>query len=897
MTVRNLRYLFAPTSLALVGDIGEPGDAGRAAAENLFHAGFEGEIFFVNGNGQSLGGLPVYGRIRDLPKPPELAVIASPPEAVPAALSELGLLGTRAAVVISTGYWRLESGQMKALTADMLNAARPHLLRIVGPKSIGLMAPRSNLIAGCSPVHPLPGRLAFVTQSNAILSSVLDWATYRRIGFSHCVSLGNMSDVDFGDMIDYLAGDYFCRAILLTVESIRQARKFMSAARGAARMKPVILVKSGRYRDSPAESGKEGEPVINPDAVYDAAFTRAGVLRVNDLQALFDAVTTLSLLQPVNGDRLAILTNGSGLGTMAVDALHAKYGRVASCSSGTLQRLNGMPPPAGTRSNPLDVGPNARAERYAAALEILMADENVDAVLVLNAPGSGVSRTEIAEAVIAKAEQFKQNYRRCGVLSCWLGDGPAEAARQLFLEKGIPSYETPRDAVRGFMQMFRYRRSQEALMETPPNIPEDFVPDSRRARTLIDRTLSDGRSWLDVDEAMDFLSTYRIPVVGTRLADNPEAAAAAAADLGGSVILSLQAAGSLPAADIDSVILNLETADTIRETAAAMAEQFNEDHPGADPVRFVVRSVTPRFDSQALCIGMRLDSVFGPILYCGQGSIDGAAMGDTAVTLPPLNMKLAREVIARTRISRLLSGFHGRPGSDATAVAFTLVKLSQIVCDFAEIQALDINPLRVTPDGMAVLHARIGIAAAAESAAGRLAVRPYPKELEEEIRLPDGTEMVLRPIRPEDEPAYLDVFAGLSPEAVRYRFLHPMKILPHSQAARLTQIDYDREMAFVLAGCAPGQRTDLYGSVRMVADPDKETAEFAVLLRESMTGLGLGPMLMHRIIDYARSQGVRTLQGDVLEDNRPMLQICTALGFKQKRDPDEPGVIKVALKL
>jgi acetyltransferase len=624
---------------------------------------------------------------------------------------------------------------------------------------------------------------------------------------------------------------------------------------------------------------------------------RAGVLRVNDLQALFDAVTTLTLIQPINDNRLAILTNGGGLGTMALDALYAKSGRAANLSSKTLRQLDDVLPPIGRRSNPVDLQPDARAERYAGALKILMGDEDVDAVLVLNAPAAGISRTEIAEAVIATAHQFKQNYRRCGVLSCWLGDGPAQASRQMFLEKGIPSYETPQDAVRGFMQMYRYRHGQEVLMETPPNIPDDFVPDSERARCLIDTVLSEGRSQLNAAEAMDFLEAYRIAVAPTRVAETPEAAALAAGELGGSITLSIRVGNDARFAEVETVTLNSETFDTVLETAAAMAEQFRENYPGAPPVGFVVQPVIPRRDTLTLSMGMRLDAIFGPVIYFGQGGISGEAMPDTAVTLPPLNMKLAREVISRTRIFRLLSGFRDRPALDLDAVAYTLVKVSQIVCDFAEIQTLDINPLLARSSGVLTLKAHVGIAAATVSAAGRLAVRPYPKELEEEVRLPDGTAMLLRPIRPEDEPAYLEVFAGLSPEAIRYRFLHPMKVLPHSQAARLTQIDYDREMAFVLAGRSPDGRPLLYGSVRMVSDPDKESAEFAVLLRGDMTGLGLGPMLMRRIIDYARSQGIRRLHGDVLADNRPMLQICRALGFKQKRDTDDPGVVKMTLVL
>ncbi len=832
MTIRNLKFLFQPRSVALIGEIDDPLSAGALTAGNLIGGGFGGDILFVNSQCRSIEGCPAFNAVGSLPAAPDLAVIASAPAVVFGVIADLGHVGTRAAAVISSGFAGYDRDAARALRTEMQAAARPHLLRFIGPNSIGVMVPRFNLNAGFTHLQPLPGALAFVTQSNAVLSSVLDWATHRRIGFSHCVCLGDMVDVDFGDMLDFLAGDMHCRAILLHMEHITQARKFMSAARAAARIKPVIVVKSGRHSGEKLPNRGAASGVFDTDAVYEAAFARAGVLRVNDLQALFDAVTTLGLMQPVNDNRLAILTNGRGLGLLAADALIDKRGRLAELDAATIGRLSAVLPPTWSRMNPVDIRPDAQAARYKAALEILIEGDGVDAVLVLNAPCAAASRREPVEAVIQTVSAQAGRWSRCGILTCWLGDGTTQALRQMFTEKGIPSYETPAEAVRGFMQLYRYRHGRELLMETPPSIPGDFRPDTDQARHLVKAAREQNQEGLTAAQTIALLKAYRIPVAEAHFADG----------------LTLQ--------------------------------------PRVD-----------RTGGHELCLGMLTDAVFGPLLYFGQGGKAAQVIGDLSLALPPLNMKLALETITRTRIFRLLRGFTGSPAADIEAVAFTLVKLAQLIGDIKEIEAIDINPLLVDPVGVIVLDAVCRIRKAPPPALSRTAICPYPTELEEAIALPGGRTMLLRPVRPEDEPAYQDIFASLSAEAIRFRFLHPKKILPHAEAARLTQIDYDREMVLVLAGKHAAGKPELYGAVRVSADPDNEDAEFAIVLRSDMTGMGLGPMLMRRIIDYARQRGIRRLHGDVLDDNRPMLQICKALGFKQKRDPDDPGVVRVALAL
>ncbi len=897
MTIRNLEFLFKPRSVALIGAGRSPGTVGSVLARNLVAGGFQGDVYPVNPKHRIIEETRSYPDIASLPSTPDLAVVATPAETVPGIISELGRRGTRAAVVITAGFGEGGSLRGEALCGAMLEAARPHLLRIVGPNCFGVMVPGIDLYASFVNIRPLPGRLAFVSQSGAVLAAVMDWATHRRIGFSHLVSLGDMADVDFGDMLDYLARDPRTRAILLYIEAITHSRKFMSAARGAARVKPVIVVKAGRYAESARAAASHTGALAGDDAVCDAAFRRAGILRVTDLKALFDSVTTLGLLQPVTGDRLAILTNGGGVGVMAVDTLVEKGGRLAALSPETLARLGAALPRTWSHGNPVDIVGDAPPERYRAAMEALLDDPGVDALLVINCPGAIASPTEAARAVI---DTIRQHPRRSGsgaLVASWIGDGPALAARQMFTEAGIPTYETPAEAVRGFMQMVRYRRSQDMLMQTPPSVPRDFTPDTAGARREVEKALAGNRPWLQASEAQAVLAAYGVPVVETRTAATPEAVEALAASLGGPTAVKVLSPEILHKSDVGGVALDLKTPAEARQAAGAMSARIRAELPGARLAGFSVQPMASPKGGHELIVGMVEDPQFGPVILFGQGGIAVEIIQDTALALPPLNMMLAREVISRTRVARLLEGYRGTPAADLEALAFTLVKVSQLIGDIPEIAELDINPLVAGPGGVLALDARIRVSRPRLPGDRRLAIRPYPRELEEAIPLSDGETLLLRPIRPEDEPALRELFAGLSPEESRYRFLHAIKALPRIQAARMSQIDYDREMVLVLAGRGADGRAELYGTVQVSADPDMERAEFAVLVQKARTGLGLGPLLMRRIIDYAKKRGIREIYGDVLQDNRPMLEICGALGFSKRRDPDDPGVMLVTLRI
>ena len=892
MTIRNLQFLFKPKSVALIGASKQPGSVGALMARNLFRSGFDGPVMPINPKHRAIEGVLTYPDVASLPLIPDLAVIGTPPTTVPGIIADLAGRGTKAAVVITAGF---EEGKAAGgvLRQAMLDAGKHQLVRIVGPNCLGIMVPGIGLNASFAAIDPLPGHLALVAQSGAIVAAAVDWATSRGIGFSHLVALGDMADVDFGDMLDYLASDPETRAILLYVEMITNARKFMSAGRAAARMKPVIVVKAGRHAEGARAAASHTGALAGSDAVYDTAFRRAGMLRVLRLEELFDAVQTLAVAQRPRGDRLAVLTNGGGAGVLATDALIDLGGRLADLSPETIGRLDRALPATWPRANPVDIIGDAPAQRYAEALDVIMQDKGVDGVVVLNCPTAVTSPKGAAQAVAEVIAKRKQP----PVLTSWLGDRAALQARQLFAERGIPTYDMPEEAVSGFMQMVAYRRNQELLMQTPASLSEELEPDTSAAQALIARALAGGRRWLTEVEGKEILMAYGVPVTPTRLAGSPQEAAALAAKIDGPVALKIVSPDILHKSDIGGVALDLVGPAHVEEAAAAMLERIGRAAPKAQLTGLSVQPMIRRPRAYELILRVTTDRQFGPMLLFGHGGTAVEVINDRALALPPLNLHLARELMSRTRVHRLLEGYRGQEPADLNAIAATLVKISQLVIDTAEIEELDINPLLADASGVIALDVRIRIAAASGPAAQRLAIRPYPKELEETIRLADGRELILRPVVPEDEPAFQRGMARLTPEEIRLRFFTPIKALTHLQAARLTQIDYDREMALVLAEPTIPGNAEVFGGVRIMADPDNERAEYAIIVRHDMSGMGLGSLPMQRIIAYARTRGIAEIFGDVLRENTRMLQTCEKLGFIQSGVPEEPGVVRVVLDL
>jgi len=893
MTIRNLDALFKPESIALVGASDKPGSIGAILAENLLTAGFQGEVFPINPGHDEIRGLRSYPDAASLPHAVDLGVISTPADAVPGIVDGLAARGARGAVVITAGFGEGREARGIARQSALADAARSGQVRIIGPNCLGILVPGVGLNASFAHCVPRGGNLAFAAQSGAIVTSVLDWADARGIGFSHLISLGDMVDVDFGDTLNYLAGDADTRAILLYIESIKDARKFMSAARAASRMKPVIVVKAGRHMEGARAVASHTGALAGADAVYDAAFERAGILRVYSLEELFDAVETLALAKPPQGDRLAILTNGGGIGILATDALIDQGGRLAELSEDTIAELDKVLPPTWSHANPVDIIGDATGRRYADALAVLNNDPGVDGILTLNCPTAVTSSEEAAKAVVARVSRRRQP----ALLTSWVGDGAAKKARDLFAQHRIPTYDTPEQAVRAFMYLVRYRRNQDLLMETPPSIPMDFQPDTEKARRIIAGVIDTGRQWLTEYEAKQVLSAYGIPVVTTHRAESPEQAAEQAALIGGPVALKILSPDITHKSDVGGVMLDLTGPAAVLEAASLMRERLKRAYAQARFEGFTVQPVVRRPGAYELIMGMSNDPQFGPVILVGQGGVAVEVVNDKALGLPPLNMRLAGELLARTRIYRLLKGFRDQAPVNLEAIALSLVRLSQLVVDLAEVRELDINPLLVDRFGIMALDARIRVEPSDRRGADRLAIRPYPKELEETIRLGDGRTLLLRPIRPEDEPSLQSAFARLTPDEVRLRFFVPMSTLSHVIAARFTQIDYDREMALILTESGIAGTTDIFGVARIIADPDNERAEYAIIVRHDMTGMGLGVLLMRRLLDYAQLRGIREIFGEVLQENRTMLKLCDVLGFTKSRSPDDPSIVRVTLNL
>ncbi len=891
MSVRNLDRLFAPRSIAVIGASRRERSVGAVLTRNLLQAGFDGPVMAVNPHERAIESMLVYNSVSELPETPDLAAICSPPPTVPGLIAELGARGTKAAVVITAGFGEGGDGEGATLKQQMLDAARPHLMRIVGPNCVGVMVPPRGVNASFVHLPPLTGDIGFVTQSGAIATAIVDWATHRGIGFSHIASLGNMADVDFGDMLDYLSADQHTRAILLYIEAVTDARKFLSAGRAAARNKPVIVIKSGRNEASARAAASHTGALAGSDAVYDAAFRRAGMLRVYNLAELFDALETLASGLRIGGDRLAILTNGGGIGVLATESLVDHGGVPAELSDETRATLNAVLPPTWSHGNPVDIIGDATGERYAKSLEALLAEPGKDAVLVLNCPTAVADSLEAAEAVVSVLKER----RRAPVLTSWLGEGAAAEARRLFAERRIPTYETPGQATRAFMHLVAYKRNQELLMETPPAVSELYTPDVAEAQRLMDEALAEGRAWLTEPEAKAVLAAYCVPVVETLSVTDPDEAAAAAERLGGPVALKILSPDLTHKSDFGGVRLNLTEPAAVRTAAEEMREVIAKAVPDAVLEGFSVQRMARIGEAHELIVGIADDEVFGPVLLFGAGGTAVEVLRDTAFGLPPLNPVLARDMIGRTRVSRLLRGYRSRPPADLDAIALTLTKLSHLATDCPQLAELDINPLLADESGVIALDARIKVRPPPETR--RLSIRPYPHALERKVRLADDREFRLRPIRPEDEPLLQDMLDHSTADDIRLRFFTPLKRLTHEVAARLSQIDYDREMALVAQAPDPKLGRDtIWGVVRIAADPDNETAEFGVMVRSDAKGLGLGRLLMTEILSYARARGVGTVYGEVLRENIAMLKLADKLGFSRQPSQDDPSVVHVSIR-
>ncbi len=893
MSTYRLNKLFAPRSIALVGASPRSNSVGAAVLRNLRTSRFTGPIHVVNPKYDSIEGVSTVSNFDDLEEAPDLAIFTTPPGSVPSVVASAAKRGTSAGIIITGGL-----GHGPGSLAEQANeAARRQGMRLLGPNCLGVLCPRERLNASFAANAPLAGDLALLSQSGGVAAGLIGWAATRKVGFSAVVSCGEQSDIDLSDLLDYFALDRETRAILLYIESIKNARKFMSAARAAALLKPVLVLKSGRHREGARAAATHTGALAGSDDVYDAAFRRAGLVRVRDLSELFDASETLAKVKSTGGDRLSILTNGGGIGVLAVDRLIDLGGHPAKFSDRTFERLNAALPSTWSNSNPADIIGDADAERHAKALEILLADENSDAVLVLNVETALGRAEDTAKAVCKTVTAHRaRSFPPKPVFAVWVGaDAKTE---RVFTEANVPHYATEADAIQGFMHLVKYQQAKRTLSETPPDASH-LKADYAAARRVIDAAVGAVRGWLDPVQVASVLQAYDIPALPVSKATNPaDAAQVASAFLtqGQAVAVKILSPDISHKSDVSGVQLNLTSAPAVEEATRQILAAAQRARPDARLIGVTVHPMIVRPHAREVFAGIADDPTFGPIVAFGSGGTAVEIVNDKALALPPLDMNAAERLIHQTRVAKMLNAYRNVPAAQIDRLTALLVGLSRLSADFPEIREIDLNPILADENGIAVLDARISVAKPDRPGPGnhRFAIVPYPREWERRIETVGGLRTLVRPVRAEDEPLFQIFLQGISPADLRLRFFAPIKEFGHDFLARLTQIDYDRAMAFVAIDEATGE---LLGVARLHLDSERERGEYAVLVRSDLKGRGLGMSMMKVLIDYARKQSLLFVDGQVLWENVTMLGMCRELGFQIETDRDDPHLARVSLRI
>lgn len=911
MSAHYLSRLFAPKSVAVVGATERIGALGSFVFQNLRNAAFKGSVYAVNPKHSSIFGEKCYSAIAALPETPDVIVVTTPAETVAKILADAGKKGVLHAIVLSAGF--SETGEAGAARAVEVKAVlKRYGIRLLGPNCIGLMRPIIGFNATFSNTQGRAGSLALVSQSGAVCTSILDWAATTEIGFSSVVSLGGALDLDFGEILDFLVHDTETKSILLYVEGIRDARSFISALRSAARIKPVIVMKAGRYAAGITAAASHTGALTGNDAVFDAAVTRGGAVRVRTSAQLFAAARLLAVegvIDALNGERLAVITNGGGPGVVAADCAADNGLKLAKLSSATLAALDKVLPEHWSHGNPIDLIGDATPERFSAAIAAVAADANVDAMLVLFCPQATTSGEAAAVATIAQAINARNKYSK-HVFTAWLGGASVQTARALFDSARIPNFLTPENAVEAFSYVAKFHLNQKLLLDAVPASQRMNLEDSARAVEKAEiigaSALSDGRTLLYEDEAKRILAAFGLPVFLGTLATTREAAQAAAKSFGYPVVMKIQSPQIIHKSDVGGVRLNLMNSRQVGNAFDEMIEHISSVRPDAVIAGVNVQPMLKFVDAREVLVGLSRDATFGPVIAFGTGGVAVEAIRDTAVALPPLNDQIATNLIHATRVSRILSAYRSVQGIDEAALVDVLMRVSAIACLLPWIREMDLNPVLSHPHGAAVVDARIVIDPAIDSLPQKkryehMAIHPYPVELERTLKLGDGTALLMRAIRPDDAPLERAFMASLSPETRYYRFLHPITELSADMIARFTQLDYAREMSLIALDIRqPGQHK-IAGVARYHPNADRVSAEFAVTIGDAWQGRGLGSQLMRALIESARRAEYQRLEGTVHPMNVGMLHLATSLGFVIESAPAALGgnldTIKVTLKL
>ncbi|WP_374089335.1 GNAT family N-acetyltransferase [Methylomicrobium lacus] len=882
-----LSRFFSPRSVAIVGASERPDSVGHRLLLNMQEAGFKGGIFPVNLKHEILLGYKVYRDINSIPEDLDLAVIAVPAAAVPAVMRQCGEKGVSSVIIISAGFGEL-GAEGKRLQDEILDIAHRYGIRIIGPNCLGVIRPSGHFNAtfGEGPVKD--GNLALLSQSGAVCTAILDWAQANDIGFSTVVSMGGAADIDFGEVLDYLALDTKTTGILMYVEGIRDARRFLSGLRVAARLKPVILIKSGRHEAGCKAAMSHTGAMVGGDDVFDAAIERAGVVRVYSIAELFSAARILANNYLVKQARLAIITNAGGPGVMSTDRAGDVGVTMAELSPASIDALNQALPAHWSHGNPIDILGDATAERYRKALEVCLQDPNVDGVLVILTPQAMTHPTQIAQCVIEAAKTCSKP-----VLASWTGGAKVKEGRALFENSRVAHFDTPEVAVDAFSFLATYHHNQILLKQIPSVSEELRAPDVEGARLIIERVLSEGRQVLTTQESKAILAAFHIPVTQTIKVSNAKDAMIAAESMGFPVVLKVNMAEFSHKTDIGGVRLNIRSVQEVSHLYAEMEAAIRKKHP---EVSDIVMTVEPMYGSQSgreLMLGVIRDPVFGPAISFGLGGTLVEILRDKAVALPPLNAYMAEQIIAKTKAAKYLAAFRQLPPAHGKALVEVLLNISVMVSELPEILELDINPLIADENGVMAVDARIKAQLSHQLMPyAHMAIHPYPHEWVEHYQLANGMGITIRPIRPEDGDLEKDFVHRLSGRSKYFRFMQALQELTPEMIVRFTQIDYDREMAFIAVSEQDTPPKE-YGVGRYIVNPDGQSVEFALVVSDDSQCMGIGTRLMKTLMRTAKFKGIAFIEGEVLAVNKPMLSFVSKLGFSIEKIPGDNEVVRV----
>ncbi|HZJ48180.1 MAG TPA: bifunctional acetate--CoA ligase family protein/GNAT family N-acetyltransferase [Acidimicrobiia bacterium] len=881
-----LKALFAPKSIVMFGASDRADSVGKVVFENLLSAGFAGEIFAINPKRDEVQGQKAYPDLEAVDRSIDLAVVATPASTIPAIVEECGSHGIKAMIILSAGF-REVGPAGRALEDKVRDLARSYGIRFLGPNCLGLIRPSIGLNATFGNNNASEGSIALVSQSGALCIAFLDWAENRDVGFSAVVSTGIAADVDFGDILDYLAGDPETKSIILYVEGIQSARRFMSGLRAAARVKPVVVIKAGRHSEGAAASMSHTGALVGGDDAFTAAVNRSGVVRVQTVSQVFAAAGTLSSRYRSSGDRVAIITNAGGPAVLAADHVPEVGLRIAELGDETIESLNEVLPATWSHRNPVDIIGDAPPERYQAAIDLCLKDPDVDAVLVILTPQAMTRPLDVAEAVVDAAEHHSKP-----IITSWMGGRQVNPARQVFRQAKIPTFNTPEAAIDAIHYLSAYKANQELLLQTPGKLPlHHEKPNVEAARLIIESAINDKRSVLTEPESIALLQSFHIPTVQNGIARSPEEALVLAVSMGFPVAMKILSEDISHKSDVGGVRLGIEGAADVRGAYRDLIEHVQEVRPEAVIKGVTVEQMRRSANSREVMIGVVSDPVFGPVISFGAGGTWVEVMKDVSIALPPLNERLAAALVSRTKIAKMLGQFRNLPAANVDAIIDVLLRVSNMACELPWMQEMDINPLFVDEEGVVAVDARVvvGIPLPSTDPYHHMAIHPYPSDLATHFQLPDGTNVTIRPIRPEDAEIEADFVRNLSDEAKYFRFMHAVHELTPEMLVRFTQIDYDREMALI-AVTNKDEREVEHGVARYVTNPDQNSCEFALVVSDVFQGHGVAQRMMTRLMEVARLRGLDMMEGEVLAGNRKMLDLVRSLGFQVQPSEDDPGI-------